>query len=192
MEPDQQGVYNETYLGIIKEQVQLLEQHGLYVFLDMHQDVLESRLGTYNGVPGWVVDKLPRSSNHPYPWPFGDKSHFKGGGWALQYLTKDCGLAFQGLYDNANGTQDNLAAFWRKVAETFVGMDSVMGYELINEPWAGDVISRPSLFEPGIAGRHNLFPMYEKIAKAIREVDNVTIIMTEPVTWGVVLNGKHP
>jgi endoglycosylceramidase len=37
---------------------------------------------------------------------------------------------------------------------------------------------------PGIAGAKNLQPLYEKIAKAIRSVDNNTLIFYEPVTWG--------
>ena len=36
------------------------------------------------------------------------------------------------------GLLDNLAAFWGKVAQEFVGNPYVLGYEIINEPWAGD------------------------------------------------------
>ncbi len=35
-----------------------------------------------------------------------------------------------------------------------------------------------------MAGSKNLQPFYEKIAKAIRTVDNDTLIFYEPVTWG--------
>lgn len=33
-------------------------------------------------------------------------------------------------------------------------------------------------------------PMYDNIAKAIREEDDTTIIFYEPVTWGMILDGK--
>ncbi len=62
----------------------------------------------------------------------------------------------------------------------------VFRYELINEPWAGNYFDHPSLLLPGVAGATNLQPFYEKIAKAIRSVDNDTLIFYEPVTWGGV------
>jgi endoglycosylceramidase len=57
-------------------------------------------------------------------------------------------------------------------------------YEIINEPWAGNYLVNPALVLPGIAGATNLQPFYEKIARAIRAVDNDTLIFYEPVTWG--------
>jgi endoglycosylceramidase len=39
-----------------------------------------------------------------------------------------------------------------------------------------------------MAGAKNLQPLYEKIAKAIRSVDNNTLIFYEPVTWGGTSN----
>ena len=188
VEPEQ-GKYNETYLQVIRDQLNNLADNGLYAFLDMHQDVLSKRFGTYDGAPSWLVDLLPKAK-HPYPWPWNSTKPFYGGNWAKQYLTEDCGTAFQGLYDNVNHSQDMLIAFWKKVASTFKDMTSVLGYELINEPWAGNVWKNPLLFLPGKAGSQNLLPMYHKIARAIREVDNDTIIMYEPVTWGYVLNGE--
>ena len=57
-------------------------------------------------------------------------------------------------------------------------------YELINEPWIGNYLADPMLLFPGIAGSKNLQPLYEKIARAIRSVDNKTLIFYQPVTWG--------
>ena len=188
VEPEQ-GKYNETYLQVIRSQLSLLADNGMHAFLDMHQDVLSKRFGTYDGAPAWLVDILPKGRN-PYPYPWKSTKPFYAGGWAKQYFTEDCCAAFQGLYDNVNHSQDMFIAFWKKVASTFKDVTSVLGYELINEPWAGDVWADPLLFLPGKAGSQNLFPMYDKIAGAIREVDNDTIIMYEPVTWGYVLNGE--
>jgi hypothetical protein len=36
-EPIRQGQYNDTYLQLLKDAVDLMEAHGLYVILDMHQ-----------------------------------------------------------------------------------------------------------------------------------------------------------
>ena len=39
----------------------------------------------------------------------------------------------------------------------------MFGYELLNEPWAGDVVADLSLMLPGVAGRRNLAPAWERV-----------------------------
>ena len=41
------------------------------------------------------------------------------------------------------------AAFWTRLATEFKDNEYVLGYELINEPWAGDVFAHPELLIPG-------------------------------------------
>jgi endoglycosylceramidase len=41
---------------------------------------------------------------------------------------------------------------------------------------------------PGVAGKTNLLPLYDRVHAKIREVDKDTIIMYEPVTWGIMSN----
>ena len=36
---------------------------------------------------------------------------------------------------------------------------------------------------PGQVGKKHLFPLYEKVNKAIRDVDSKTLLFWEPVTW---------
>jgi hypothetical protein len=43
------------------------------------------------------------------------------------------------MYDDKHNMRGLLARFWSKVATVFKGKRGVLGYELINEPWAGDV-----------------------------------------------------
>ena len=62
-------------------------------------------------------------------------------------------------------------------------------YEIINEPWAGNIYAKPSLLLPGVAGSDNLLPFYDVIAANIRSVDVDHIIFYEPVTWGMIFNG---
>ena len=54
----------------------------------------------------------------------------------------------QSLYDNEQGIQDHFAMFWGRVAQKFQDNKYVLGYELLNEPWAGDVYRHPDQLEP--------------------------------------------
>ncbi|UJR21736.1 hypothetical protein I4U23_024811 [Adineta vaga] len=186
VEPQPQK-YNVTYLNVMKQIVELLESNQIFVLFDMHQDLLSSRTGSYDGIPAWLYDRFP-PPDHPYPWPFKSAT---GLSWFDLYLTQACSHGFQCLYDNVGGAVESMSNFWRLVASTFKDQPNVIGYELINEPWAGDFFTNPTLFLPGIAGAKNLQPLYDKLAKAIRSVDNDTLIFYEPVTWGVRLNGKY-
>ena len=58
--------------------------------------------------------------------------------------------------------QDSFVQYWQTVASTFYDVSSVIGYELINEPFYGDVYSDPILATPGYADQYNLQPMYER------------------------------
>ncbi len=54
----------------------------------------------------------------------------------------------QSLYDNEQQIQDHFGMFWERVAERFEGNEYVLAYELLNEPWAGDVYRHPDQLEP--------------------------------------------
>lgn len=178
-----EGVTNTTYITMVRDMVERAGKHGLYVLLDMHQDVISSRFASYDGVPRWVINKMP-PSEHAYPWPLTNLSQ-----WADGYLTEAVGNAFQCLYDNVAQSRDHMVKFWQTVAVNFKDYPNVLGYELINEPWAGDIYKDPGLLLPGNAGRQNLAPLYEVLNKAIREIDNDTLFFYEPVTWGMVFPG---
>ena len=183
LRPDIKTV-NTTYLNIILKIIDDLSLRGIYVIIDMHQDMMSSKFGAYDGIPRWLVDLMPNST-FAYPWPF-KKDNIGFGA----YLTDACGYAFQNLYSNVNNFQDYFSEFWGIVANSMSNLTSVLGYEIINEPWAGNIFSKPDLLIPGIAGRDNLLPMYDNLSKTIRKYDNDTLIFYEPVTWGILLNGN--
>lgn len=76
-----------------------------------------------------------------------------------------------------------MARYWTVVAGTFKDQPGVLGYELMNEPWPGDVFSNPLLFLPGIADKRNLAPFYEKLQGAVRSVDRERILFFETITF---------
>ena len=59
--------------------------------------------------------------------------------WGNLYFTEAACKAFQSLYSNVDGLLDDWAEFWGKTAEYFKKYPSVVGYELINEPFCGDI-----------------------------------------------------
>ncbi|PAA52659.1 hypothetical protein BOX15_Mlig021510g1 [Macrostomum lignano] len=177
---------NATYLAVLSKIVTTLAEHGMYSIMDMHQDVLTSKYGSYDGVPRWLVDSFPPPPQ-PYPWPLpGPPTPSQ---WAEGYITWAVGSAFQYLYKNESGSLTHWANFWRSVASAVRTSDHVLGYELINEPWAGDVYNRPALLLPGVAGRDNLLPVYDYLTQVLAKEDPSRIVFYEPVTWSLVVGG---
>ena len=56
----ERGQYNETYLEIMKGIVQRAAKYGIYILLDMHQDVMSKKF-CVEGFPDWAVN----SGNQP-------------------------------------------------------------------------------------------------------------------------------
>ncbi|GMH53532.1 hypothetical protein TL16_g01472 [Triparma laevis f. inornata] len=182
--PDGADTYDDIYIGNIEAIVNKLAEHGIYSFLDMHQDVISSLTGSYDGIPLYLAEQTKVIKE--YPWPLKLPLH----GWGEGYLALQTGAIFQDIYDNTHGALTQWANFWKRIATTFKGNNNVIGYELINEPWPGNVIRHPSLMLPGNAGRKSLMPSYDFVAEAIREVDEDHLIFYEPVTWGMIFNGE--
>lgn len=186
----QPGVFNETYIGIISQILDNLEENGIKALIDVHQDVISSYFCLYDGAPTWIID-LSNSSTHDFPYPLawdGVNPCPSSRGWSQNYFAEATGAAFQDLYDNTNGMRDYFGKFWAKVASSFKHKN-ILGYEIINEPWAGNIYAQPSLLLPGVAGKDNLQPFYDVIAENIRAEDSSHLVFYEPVTWGMIFNG---
>ena len=106
------------------------------------------------------------------------------------YITESCGYAFQCLYDNVNKFSDYFQQYWTIISKTFANNTAILGYELLNEPWAGDVYANPLLLLPGIAGQKNLMKLYDRTYETIRKYDQKTLVFYEPVTWGKLFGLK--
>ena len=145
------------------------------------QDVL-TEVAEYAGIPAWLSGKF-RPPAHRYPWPMADTTGFST--WACGYFTQEISNAFHQLYTEH---QAEFAEIWRQVALRFRGQPAVLGYELLNEPWTGDLYLDASLLLPGNAGFHLLEPFFNAASEAIRTVDDETIIFWEPVTYAYFAN----
>lgn len=190
------GAYNATYLDEIDTIVKHLEAKNIHVILDFHQDLFHREF-CGEGVPDYVYDAclaneasnvppfpLP-AVNHTYPddeTGVPDLDSCLSVGFATYYLSAETGSHFQCLYDNKAGLWDSFGAYWQEVAKKFSKSKNVIGYELINEPWIGDVNAEPKRFLPGYAEKNSLQPMYQFLHDKIREIDDEKVIFFEPLT----------
>ncbi|KAG0226808.1 hypothetical protein BGW42_003347 [Actinomortierella wolfii] len=191
------GQYNQTYLDIMKNIVKKLEDNGIYTLVDHHQDVWAAQLCGH-GAPLWFVKPDWVQANHQFPVPQKSTPFARDANgvpadsdcnsidWSLSYLTYAVGNAFGRLYNNYDGLGDSWANYWKKLAETFVDMPGVQGYDLMNEPWVGDHMADPTLLVPGKADAVNLEPLWNKGIAAIRTVDPDTIAFFEGPTFDVL------
>jgi endoglycosylceramidase len=94
------------------------------------------------------------------------------------------------LYTNRGDVLTSWGNFWKKIAESTVDSNSrnaILGYELINEPYAGDIFKHPALLVPSVADKVRLQPAYDSLASAIRSVDTEGLIFFAAVTWDDVV-----
>lgn len=186
------GKYNQTYIdAAVKMVTKAGAQYGIYTLLDMHQDVFSGKF-CGEGVPDWAVET---GSSRGFPWPlsapykvdpttgYPTKEDCAKHNWASYQLTEAVGVAYQNLYNNTNGLRDSFARFWATVAENFANNPYIIGYDIMNEPWAGNVFGDPLLFIPKVADRKNLAAFYEAVHTELRKKDNHHNFFFESVTW---------
>jgi endoglycosylceramidase len=179
------GQYDEGYLDRIAERIQWFANAGVYVILDMHQDVY-GHLDTdgealgFDGAPAWAArtDGLPHRIASP---------------WALTYLQPGVKRAFDNFWNDMgpnSDLQEHYAAMWAHVAERFRSRPWVLGYNLMNEPFAGSAAAGNLGGIPfGDAARSRQFQetlfrrFHERTIAAIRGVDPDGWIFYEPLAF---------
>ncbi|KAJ3326551.1 hypothetical protein HDU76_012826, partial [Blyttiomyces sp. JEL0837] len=207
VEPER-GKYDKSYLEVIKSIVEMCNEKGIYVILEMHQDSFSERF-CGEGVPLWAVDitspldrvgihlpnstvGFPRPAKEPYEL---DEKGIPSAedcakmSWSSYQLTIAAANAYQNLYDNIDGLLDSFANYWQQVALTFASYPNILGYEIMNEPFAGQIFEVPSLLLPGVADRVNIQRMNSAVGDAIREVDHRNLIFYSGVTWDNFFTG---
>jgi endoglycosylceramidase len=127
MEPEP-GRFDDNYLDRIAERVEWASRNGIYVLLDMHQDLYSV---AYNdGAPLWATI----TDNQP---------HASGGIWSDSYfMSPAVQKAFDNFWANSpapdgKGLQDHYAGMWKHIAQRFAGNKAVIGYDIMNEPFNG-------------------------------------------------------
>jgi endoglycosylceramidase len=133
-------------------------------------------------------DRFPAPLKNPYTTDsdgFPSPESCEQVAWEKYYFSYAVSNAFGRLYNNHDGLGDAFAAYWKKLASEYVETNNVIGYNLLNEPWAGDVYAEPILWVPGKADKRVLEGLWNQAARQIRTVDNDTLIWFEGTTFDI-------
>lgn len=165
------GIYDEAYLDYYAELVRLAGEHGMYVFVDFHQDVW-SRMTGGDGAPGWVFEAVgldfKKFHTAGAAHVMQAKYDFARGGrqeeryatmtWAQNYRYPANGIMWTLFFagktfcpDFMIGTQnvqdylqDHYIGAMKALGERLKGFANVIGFDTLNEPGSGYVGERMS------------------------------------------------
>jgi endoglycosylceramidase len=157
------GVIDTSYVSQIATLVDEAAQTGLYVVLDMHQDLWGAAYGG-DGAPAWTDPTAPYC---PYVnW------EAETGQWAANYFSPAVGCAFYDFWTEP-GLQAYYVQAWQAVAAAVAGQPMVAGFDFMNEPFSGPI-------PPGAFETEYLYPAEFSWLAAIRTVDPGAIGFVEP------------
>ncbi len=167
----QPGQYDDAYLGHIRDEIQMLANHGIATLVDFHQDLYNEAFQG-EGAPDWAV------------LPGGPPNQPKAGFPANQFINLAVMYAFDNFWNNAKGPggvglADRYAAAWAHTASYLKGTPGVMGLDLYNEPWPGTLWA--TCFPLGcllLDGRTQ--QVQQKVINAVRRVDADVPLYYEP------------
>ncbi|MCL2494234.1 MAG: cellulase family glycosylhydrolase [Oscillospiraceae bacterium] len=131
IEPEFPGEYDEAYLKIMDGIFDMAERHGMYVFLDMHQDLWSDfGAGVGDGAPVWAT----RDGGYGYTKPKAI--------WAEGYFWgKGIFHAFDHFWANGlvygKGLQEHYADLWAMLARRYGDHPAFFGFDFLNEPHPG-------------------------------------------------------
>jgi endoglycosylceramidase len=157
-----------SYLDHIEAIVDMLAAHGIAVLLDFHQDMYNEKYAG-QGFPDWATidDGVPNAPVFGFPGNY--------------FLDPALFHAFDNLWLDRDGLWAKYGAFWARVAERFKDKPNLLGYDLLNEPWAG--AQWPTCLNPiGCPQFDVLFlqRFHESAIAAVREVDAQSPVWWEP------------
>lgn len=150
------GVIDYSFLEETNQQIKMAAGAGIYVFLDMHQDVYgPATCG--NGAPAWATPFKASKCESP---------------WGINYFIPSTMQNYDNFWTDSE-LQAHFAFAWLAVVQRFMNEPNVIAYDLYNEPNYGS--RSPWDFE-----RFYLGPFMDRIATAIRSIDPYRIIFYEP------------
>jgi endoglycosylceramidase len=199
------GVYDHEHLEKIDKIVNMLGSNGIAVIIDAHQDMF-SRIFCGEGVPVFyareltyekecksnVLSRMMRLVGACIPLKTFNWQYDQDGlpdiegckvGFLKYHQSPELTTIYKSFYDNEQGIQDKFIEFWKVVASKFKSNPYVLGYDLWNEPWPGDLWSDMKSMWPGHSDHYQVLPFYRKLDQAIRSIDDDYISMFESVPF---------
>lgn len=170
LEP-QPGQYNEDYFTFIRRQLDLANQAGQAVVLDMHQDLYAQRFS--DGAPDWAV-----LTEHPFE---------ETALWSDAYLFSPAVQeSWDHFWQNApvpatgKGLQDHFAALWGEISRRFHDHPALLGYDILNEPAPGSDIQ--AIFGAVLQGFAQLMTKEEAAALGLEspDMDAMAAVFMDP------------
>jgi endoglycosylceramidase len=147
IEPTEDGGIDDAYLDTVASVTSLCNAAGLLVLLDLHQDAYSKEIGE-DGEPLWAIVPPPTQL---LGGPMGGT--LPDGGTSPDLGTRrdsaQVGAAFTTFFDPDAGQalRDRYTAMAVRVATQFVNDPAVVGFELFNEPLAGDPLEHALYLE---------------------------------------------
>jgi endoglycosylceramidase len=189
--------YDDNYLKNILQTVKLLERYGIYTLIDFHQDAYSLKHGGA-GFPTWAALAEINYNNIGFP-ANGFGGAFIKGQIVPDQLDQDSDHFWNNdPLPNGTGLQDQYAAMVNHVVKYFKDNSSIVGYDLMNEPFPGSLwktctnkkifIGIPLNFSNGCKAfdSKQLAPFYNKIIATVHQADSNAIIFYEPsVFYGI-------
>lgn len=161
------SVYDDDYLNDIKGTVDMLASKGIMSLIDFHQDGW-GPVFNGEGFPGWATVPPQNGLKPNVPFPE-----------VLQ--TPGVMAAFGNFWRNVSGPegvplQARFAAAWGHAVSILKDSPGILGWELLNEPWPGDLLNEKDI----VATHDDLRAFTKNVVAAIREQDSDHMIWYEP------------
>ena len=150
--------YNEEFINRAVTAIRQATDEGLYVFLDMHQDLFGVGFG--GGAPRYACDEAYYQS-----WQSVEP-------WFFNYFTTEVKACFDKLWSDEDLQARHTAAAL-KIVERIADQDLFIGFDPINEPAAGNTSYAD--FE-----RVKLFNFYRSYSEALGKVAPGRLTFFEP------------
>ena len=136
LEPEQ-GKYSESYLESLDAIFERAENHGVYILLDMHQDLYSGfdGVGGGDGAPKWAC---LTDGHTPKPYKFVWAEAYVFGKWVHS--------CFDHFWRNdpvfGKGLQDHYADLWKMLAARYADSPALFGFDMMNEPAPGSYLKK--------------------------------------------------
>ncbi len=191
------GVYDDNYLAGLDAIIEKAKKQDIMVFLDMHQDLFGACFE--DGAPEWATITDKKEHIRTELW---------SDSYLLSPAVQAAFDNFwsNSMTPDGIGIMDHFIGAWKHVAEHYANEPYVVGYDFFNEPFPGGgalgvlpiVGAIKEKIDAGIATEEDLFsaigaieavsgafeeeklnPFYDRIVKAVREVDPECLVFLE-------------